>query len=238
MGTVYEVERVSDGKHLALKSLSEVADREALVRFAREAQIAAQLDHPNVVSVLDVDVSKSGMLFLVMELVSGSTLAAQTERWGDAAWARPILKQIAEALAAMHARGIVHRDLKPSNVLVDGSVVKVSDFGIASLRPADDGDSTLTKGMTRTGAFMGTPHYMAPELAKGAREAQPSADLWSFGVVAHQLLTGRLPFAESPVVARLEGRPIQLTIEDELARRCLSEDPGERPAAAEISKQL
>jgi predicted Ser/Thr protein kinase len=234
MGAVYEIERIQDQKQLALKVLSGVADREALVRFAREAQIAAKLDHPNVVSVLDVDVSKSGMLFLVMELVAGNSLLAQKTNWGNREWARPILKQIADALSAMHAQGIVHRDLKPANVLLDGKSVKVADFGIACLRPQTDGDSTITKGMTQTGAFMGTPIYMAPELVKGARDAQPSADVWSFGVLAHELLTGKLPFAEPPVIAKLEGRAVRLAIGDSLAQRCMSEDPRQRPTASEL----
>src|SRR6185369_6103344 len=145
-------------------------------------------------------------------------------------WARPILRQIAEALAAMHSQGIVHRDLKPANVLLDGEIVKVADFGISSLRPQDDGDSTITKGMTKTGAFMGTPIYMAPELVKGAREAEPSADVWSFGVLAHELLTGQLPFAEPPVLAKLEGRAVRLSVIEDFTLRCLSEDPRQRPA--------
>ncbi len=126
---------------------------------------------------------------LVMELVAGKTLEASRSRFGDLAWALPVLKQVAEALASMHARHIVHRDLKPGNILLDGSTPKVTDFGIASLSdapvgPVDvEGATQMTMGdPARTGAILGTPLYMAPELTAGSREAKPSADLWAFGV--------------------------------------------------------
>jgi hypothetical protein len=219
MGIVYEVARTSDGKRFALKMVKGVSDRDALVRFAREAQIMAELDHPNIVSVLDVDVSQNGSLFLVMDLVPGATLLAHKERWGDFRWARPILGQIASALVAMHARGVVHRDLKPANVLLDGERVKVSDFGIARLRRDDPGESTVTRDLTRTGAFLGTPRYAAPELLKGVREAQPACDLWSFGVMAEELL------------GEISHEKLR-----SLVRACLSEDPNARPSAQEIAR--
>ncbi len=256
MGQVHEVERLADGRHLALKVLTGVVDRVALARFAREAQIAAQLDHPNVIAVLDVGVSQSGMLFLVMELVAGSTLASEKTRHGDAAWALPILRQIASALAAMHARGIVHRDLKPANVLVDGSRALVADFGLASLgEPAgalDPTASTISPAnqspLTHPGAFMGTPRYMAPELTHGVREAQPAADMWSLGVIAHELLVGTLPFGEPPVLAQLSGRPaaqparldapaLPATLRA-LFDACLLADPSRRPTAAAVRDAL
>ncbi|MGZ3429643.1 MAG: serine/threonine-protein kinase, partial [Polyangia bacterium] len=211
MGQVYEAERLADGRRLALKMLTGVANHEALARFAREAQIAAELDHPGVVAALDVGVTRSGTLFVVMELVAGSSLAASRARYGDAAWALPILRQIAAALSAMHARGIIHRDLKPSNVLVDGDSVKVADFGLATVSRSsswDDGGAVASTdaALTRTGAVMGTPLYMAPELADGARDVGPSSDIFSFGVVAYELLANRLPHAAPPVLERLSGR--------------------------------
>jgi hypothetical protein len=247
MGEVHEIERISDGRRLAIKVLSGVVNRDALARFAREAQIAAALDHPNVVAAQDVGVTASGTLFYVMELVSGGTLADESKRYGDPRWAIPVLRQIAAALSAMHARGIVHRDLKPSNVLLNSEQAKVTDFGIASLAdslPTGAGDSTVSlgarSGLTRTGAFMGTPRFMAPELVNGARDVLPSADLWSFGVIAYELLTGSAPFAEPPVLARLNGRmpatPARLPQLDgdlhTFIRRCLDEDPRARPTAA------
>jgi serine/threonine-protein kinase len=260
MGAVYEVERVADGRHLALKLIKGTATPPALARFAREAQIAAQLDHPNLVGVLDVDVSRSGSLYLVMELVGGSTLEAERERYGDVPWALGILAQVAAGLQAMHAQGIVHRDLKPANVLLTaGGTVKIADFGIASLgaRAGDPGyaqtvdllGATVAAGgnLTKTGMLMGTPKYMAPELTSGAADAQPAADLFSFGVMAYELLTRASPFPEAPVLARMHGRPMPPVAS--LARApkpippaaiaildaCLAEDPAARPTAAALA---
>jgi hypothetical protein len=260
MGVVSEVERLADGKRLALKMLSRLGDRDSLSRFAREAQIAAQLDHPNVVGVLDVDVARSGLLFLVMELVPGKTAEGERERFGDARWAVPLLRQVASALAAVHARGIVHRDLKPSNILIDeAGRAKVADFGIASLFDGDTldppraSDSTPQGGLgrlTRTGSILGTPCYMAPELTQGARRATPASDVFSLGVVAFELLTGRLPHATSPVIEQLAGRvapqPVGLAelradlppLLVQLVDRCLLEEPEHRPTSAAISATL
>jgi hypothetical protein len=161
------------------------------------------------VPVLDLGVTQSGMLYLVMELVAGSSLAAARARYGDQRWVLLVLFQIAEALVAMHARGIIHRDLKPSNILLDGDRVKVADFGLAGLTDsalvgeADtiDPDSPLANSpdLTRTGAILGTPLYMAPELAGGARAAGPTADVFSLGVVAYELFSSQAPFAASNV---------------------------------------
>ncbi len=116
MGAVYEVERTTDRQRLAAKVLSGDGDQTSLIRFAREAQLLAKLSHPNLIRIVDVDVSISGTLYLVMELVRGTTLRHQRPRYGDAPWALAILRQVAVALAAVHQRGIVHRDLKPANV--------------------------------------------------------------------------------------------------------------------------
>jgi serine/threonine protein kinase len=213
MGQVHEVERLTDGRRLALKTLTTVADRRALARFAREAQVAAELDHRNVVAALDIGVTPAGTPFLVMDLVLGSSLAAERAHRGDLRSAVPILTQIAKALSVMHARGIVHRDLKPSNVLLEGSVVKVADFGLAGLiEQAPLAATAVTnedvRALTLTGAIMGTPLYMAPELVRGAGEAGPPADVFSFGVVAYELLSTKLPFAVPPVLERLSGRQV------------------------------
>ncbi|MCK6589140.1 MAG: protein kinase, partial [Polyangiaceae bacterium] len=375
MGAVYEVERVSDKRRLALKMLTDVAGGLNVARFAREAQIISQIDHPNVISIVDVDVSSSGFFYMVMEFVAGLSLRQQHARYTDIRWAVPVLRQIADGLAAIHARGVVHRDLKPGNILVtmsdrDGQPnVKIADFGISALEsaPADptphtaetpaarhreelaalaetppppsvprqtlpegmppslrDGmppsvpRQTLPEGMppslrdgmppsvpppsippqslpegmppslregapppkslrelippqssrsiadklmeklhdswdtgqppvssragplsrrpsgafsphrsgpmslrnshpgphgmnedgslTQTGALMGTPIYMAPELAAGVKFAKPSADIFSLGVIAYELLAGKSPFPEPPALMRLAGK--------------------------------
>jgi hypothetical protein len=255
MGQVHEVERLTDGRRLALKTLTNVADRRALARFAREAQVAAELDHPNVVAALDIGVTPSGTPFLVMDLVIGSSLAAERAHHGDARAAVPILTQIARALSAMHARGIVHRDLKPSNVLLEGNVVKVADFGLAGLiehapLTATRSTSEDVRALTLTGAIMGTPLYMAPELVRGAGEAGPPADVFSFGVVAYELLSRKLPFAVPPVLERLSGRnvpaPVPLAESSPnlparlcaLVDSCLALAPDARPTAEAVAAAL
>jgi serine/threonine-protein kinase len=148
MGAVYEVERVADKNHFALKTLTGVNDPYARARFAREAQIAANVKHPNVVGVVDFDVAKEGYLFLVMEYIAGNTLHEVRRRTRDVPWTLYVLAQVAEGLDAIHAQGIVHRDLKPTNVLLsrgsDGRrpLVKITDFGVSSLL-AEDGQSSM-----------------------------------------------------------------------------------------------
>ena len=138
-GTVYEVERTTDSRHLAAKVLAAAADKSTMLRFAREAQILARLRHPNLISIVDVDVTEAGVLYLVMELVRGLTLKLSADRFGDPRFGLPVLLQIADGLVAIHESGIVHRDLKPANVLIaDGAVdgpplVKLVDFGISTL---------------------------------------------------------------------------------------------------------
>ena len=147
MGAVYEVERTTDHLRLAAKVLSGDGDRTSLIRFAREAQLLAKLSHPNLIRIVDVDVSISGTLYLVMELVRGTTLRHLRPRYGDAPWALSILRQVAVALAAVHERGIVHRDLKPANILIAEAapglppLVKLADFGISVVARDDKAEA-------------------------------------------------------------------------------------------------
>jgi len=249
MGTIHEVERLDDGERFALKTMRGHDDSQMLARFAREAQIAAELRHPNVVPVVDVGVEE-GRLFLVMPLVEGGSLERERGRFGDAAWARGRLAQIATGLAAMHARGIVHRDLKPGNILIDGEIARISDFGLALLRADGDTPQTLTAthaggALTHAGDLLGTPAYIAPELAGGIREALPSSDIFAFGVLGYEMIAGRPPFATAPVLDRLAGRdippPPPLEPRDALAaliERCLDLAPDRRPTAAELASAL
>jgi serine/threonine-protein kinase len=296
MGTVYEVERVSDGRHLALKVLQGYRTGGELARLAREAQIAARVDHPNVVSMVDVDVSASGAVFLVMEYVEGCSLDELHARYGDTAWALGLLKQIAEGLAVMHTRDIVHRDLKPGNVLVtrDASgadLAKIADFGIATLGSGSDEttaprdeyesdsdkttapraglahaatvksapdaaevgrgsrpDTTTDRNLTKTGQVLGTPVYMAPELAFGASHATPASDMYAVGVMAFELLTGGVPSGYERL-DHLRGKQRQTPGFGERARglaprvaeileRCLAPEPEVRPTARELADVL
>jgi hypothetical protein len=253
MGAVFEVEHTSNGARFALKTLRGRATTNLMVRFAREAQIAARLQHPNLVPVIDVGIS-DGALFLVMPLVQGSSLEGQRPRFGDAGWARPLLAQTAAGLAALHANGIVHRDLKPANVLIANDVACIADFGIASLRDTDDDRALQSRALadtelraaplTQAGEFFGTPHYMAPELAMRTLDARASSDMFSFGVLAYELMSGRAPFAEPPVIVRLRGglpiapTKLSMTVVGELIDRCLQSDPEGRPSAREMEAAL
>jgi hypothetical protein len=259
MGSVHEVERISDGERLALKRLLGRTDPAALARFAREAQVAAGVRHPNLVPVIDVGIA-DGELFLVMPLVEGGSLDAQRKRFGDgdASWARQVLGQIAAGLAALHERGIVHRDLKPANILVSDGVAKIADFGIAGfvdavaaaetkdLGPVGAEDKTLTgklgrAGLTRAGDVFGTPAYMAPELAHGVQRAGAASDIFSFGVIAFELATGRSPFRGPPLIVVLAGGtvspPDTSSVDPSLrtiVERCLALSPAHRPTAPEL----
>ena len=249
MATVHEVERISDGRHFALKTLRGSVDPESMARFAREAQIAAELHHPNLVPVIDLGVTDGG-LFLIMELIDGKSLEQERKQFGDREWALPLLAQIAEGLAAIHERGIVHRDLKPANILLADGTARIADFGLASLRNESFDateqsidpflDSTQLQ-LTQPGSIFGTASYMAPELAAGAERAESASDVFSFGVIAYEMLVGSPPFAEPPMLTRAHGRtivPPAVQGLPPLLRKCLDVDPARRPAAAQLARTL
>jgi serine/threonine-protein kinase len=254
MGAVYEVERLVDRQRLALKVLTSASTGPALARLAREAQVAAQASHPNLVAIVDVDVSETGSLYIVMELVEGAPLKTLAARYGDVAWARSLLVQVARGLLALHAHGVVHRDLKPGNVLVNtAGDAKIADFGIARL--GVDSDTTdphaptqsSDPALTATGMLMGTPLYMAPELARGAKYAGSASDVFSFGVIAYEILTARLPFEVPAAFTAVAGQTLATPrleadeLPEGLARlvlRCLATDPAARPTASEIVTTL
>ena len=208
MGKVYRVEHLTLHKEMACKLLHPELSRldEVARRFEREAEAAARLDHPHIVSVTDFGRTSDGQLFLVMELLDGPSLAEVLRPTGaeatplGAARALPIFRQILKALGAAHQANIVHRDLKPENVILvarDGApdFVKIIDFGIAKL------DSKTDRGapLTQAGVVFGTPEYLSPEQALG-EEADLRADLYAAGVMLYEMLTGHHPFeAESRV---------------------------------------
>ncbi|XXX81847.1 protein kinase [Sorangium sp. So ce134] len=200
MGCVYRAHDARLGRRVAVKVIAGGAmDHDAGARLLREARAAAALDHPNAVSIFDVG-ELDGTPFIVMELVAGRTLRSAL---GGAEVPVPTrtgwLADVARALAAAHRRGLVHRDIKPENVMVrDDGVIKVLDFGIARRAAGDADPNASTEApalptLTALGVKLGTPVYMAPEQIRGA-ELDGRADQFAWGVLAFELLTGRLPW--------------------------------------------
>ena len=203
MGEVYRARDTRLGRAVAIKILprafKDAPDRVA--RFEREARVLASLNHPHIGAIYGLE-DADGVNALVMELVEGEDLSQRLARGPiPIDEALSIARQIAEAVEAAHEQGIIHRDLKPANIKVrrDGTV-KVLDFGLAkALAPASDADPALTPSPTHAGAILGTFAYMSPEQARG-EAASPQADIWAFGVVLYELLTGASPF-ERPTTA-------------------------------------
>jgi formylglycine-generating enzyme required for sulfatase activity/dienelactone hydrolase len=203
MGAVYKARDIRLDRPVALKMLREsVASAERKRRFALEAKAVSALNHPNIITIYDIDVA-DGVDFIAMEYVAGQTLAQLIPPGGmDPALAARFGAQIADALSAAHHSGIVHRDLKPSNVMVtqDGRV-KVLDFGLAKLIMPLSGDSVATRtaaSETREGVIVGTVSYMAPEQAEG-KPVDQRADVFSFGAVLYEMLAGMQPFQRDSV---------------------------------------
>jgi len=197
MGAVYQAEHVKLGKPVAIKVLlaGHGSGSAAARRFAREARAAGSIGHPNIVQVFDVGTLEDGAPFLVMELLRGETLHDRLQLSGaiPTELAIQIMEQILSALHAAHECGIIHRDLKPDNVFLTEErgelMAKLLDFGV-SKNLVDDN----TMSLTRTGAVVGTPYYLAPEQARGDRMMDRRVDIWAAGVVMYESLTGMLPF--------------------------------------------
>jgi Tol biopolymer transport system component len=254
MGQVYRARDTRLNRDVALKVLPDAfaADAERLARFTREAQTLAALNHPAIAHIHGLEESDH-VRALVMEFVDGEDLSQRIARGPiPLDEALPIAKQIAEALEAAHERGIIHRDLKPANIKVrpDGAV-KVLDFGLAkALAPAPSGSTVMPMSLSPTitspalvtgaGVLLGTAAYMAPEQAKG-READKRSDIWAFGCVLYEMLSGHRPFDGEDMtevlgaVVRLEPNwealpsHVPLPIRT-LLQRCLVKDPRKRIA--------
>src|SRR5258708_1225523 len=227
MGEVYRARDPRLNRDVAIK----VSTAQFSERFDREAKAIAALNHPNICQIYDV-----GSNYLVMEHIEGESPKGPMQL--DEALR--VARQIADALQAAHDKGITHRDLKPANIKIkpDGTV-KVLDFGLAKMTggPASSGENspTLTMGMTQAGMILGTAAYMAPEQARGKEDVDKRADIWAFGVVLHELLTGKRLFQGEDVghtlaavimqEPDLSAAPISV---QRLLKRCLEKDPKKR----------
>src|SRR5260370_30540566 len=245
MGSVYQARYRKNGRRVAIKVIHEgqSSSETGLARFEREKQVLKQLNHRNIVQVYDAELFK-GAPFYVMEFIEGEPVNELLQRRGRLTWEEvvEIGKQVCAALKHAHDQGIVHRDIKPSNLMVtaDGTV-KLTDFGIAK-------DLDVTQ-LTAANCTVGTASYMSPEQCRGERDLTFKSDLYSFGVVLYELLTGRRPFlAETTMdmfLAHVNGtfeRPSRLALDipiwlDTLVCQLMEKDPAKRPFDSAVVAQ-
>jgi serine/threonine-protein kinase len=248
MGEVYQARHRHMGREAAIKVLRAelTEDSEVVNRFFTEARATAAVRHPGIVEIFDCDLHRSGRAFIVMEFLAGEDLAHRLQNVrsfaGDWPGLRAIARQIAGALGAAHAAGIVHRDLKPGNIFLvgvgaDPPAVKVVDFGIAKLLNRGGGDHSLTQ----TGHILGTPLYMSPEQAKGAKTIDHRTDIYALGCVLFEMITGQPPFVRrgpaDVLVAHLHdpaprASSLEATVPaglDDLVAEMLAKNPDQRP---------
>lgn len=242
MGEVYRALDTRLDRHVAVKVLAEqlAQNPDVLARFLREAKAVAALSHPNILTIFDIGVNQ-GVSYAVMELLEGQTLG-QALAAGMFDWRKAIdvALPVAQGLAAAHAKGIVHRDIKPDNIFITtAGLVKILDFGLARFDSSAPDTRDVTQAGTQPGLLLGTVAYMAPEQIRG-RPADARSDIFAFGAVLYQMVTGSRPFAgesqadvmsailrETPTALSQSGRhrPAEL---DRLALRCLEKEPARR----------
>ncbi|MFO0576324.1 MAG: protein kinase [Polyangia bacterium] len=262
MGLVYEAVHEAIGRRAAIKILHPELSADPLVasRFLNEARAANLVRHPGLVEIFEFGRLADGAPFIIMDFLDGESLADALKRdGGDAlrAEALDVIRQLAAALAAAHARGIVHRDLKPENVMLIPDVerpgrrrAKILDFGIAKLAAPDRGDSLSESGPARTrpGVAMGTPAYMAPEQCLGAEQIDGQADVYSLGVLFYEVLSGRRPFEAptplevmtlhvraAPPPLRIPGLDPRIVL---LIEAMLAKAPGDRPTLQAVAETI
>lgn len=243
MGTVYNALHVHLNKPFAVKVLADriAKNRDAVERLRQEAQAASSIDHDNIVDVVSFDATPDGRVYLVMELLDGTSLGDLVDRGPmDLDRALPIHYQLCDAIGAAHDNGIVHRDLKPDNVFIvrkaEADFVKVLDFGISKVKSKEAEQVRMTK----TGQLMGTPLYMSPEQAKGEMSVDHRADIYSMGVMLYEMLAGRPPFEGGNYFQLLwkHGNEVPLPLHEvrasvpasvsDAVMRSLSKDPADR----------
>ena len=248
MGVVYKARHVPLDRIVAIKMIlaGKHASADALARFRQEAEAAAKLSHPNIVSVYEVG-EYHGMPYFSLEYIDGSpmsdllaTASLSSQRSAE------LLEQVARAVHHSHQQGVVHRDLKPANVLItENGTPKVADFGLAKRLDEENGDQT------RTGQILGTPGYMAPEQALGEKSIGPHTDVYALGATLYAMLTGRAPFvgptpietiqqvvAEDPVPPSRLQPGLDRDLET-ICLKCLEKDPTARySSAAELADEL
>ena len=209
MGTVYRGTHVLMDKTVAIKVLlpSLAADEKIVARFSREARAASRISHPNAISVTDFGEDEKGIVFLVMEYLSGKTLKQVIRDEGPLSLARTvdIMRQVGDALNAAHSQNVVHRDLKSDNIMLlttaVGDHAKVLDFGIAKINEPEEYDSELTA----PNLVIGTPQYMSPEQCSHDSEIDARSDIYSFGVILYEILVGHVPFSgDSPTMVMMK----------------------------------
>jgi len=249
MGAVYLAENIDIGRKVAIKILHAdfATDPSILTRFRMEARAAAQIGHPGIVDVLDLGTTAEGAEFIVMERLEGETLGARIKRRGALPPDEivPLVCEVLDALGAAHEKRIVHRDLKPENIFLTERPVKqakILDFGISKFAGTED------VSLTRTGTVMGSPLYMSPEQARGAKDISHATDLYSVGAILYEALSGQPPYngaTYNEVIANvlMEKHRSLIDIKPDISAdvsmvvdALLAKDPTERPADAAAAK--